>query len=288
LAAFEIVELFGHFNYAIPFNLEEHVTAFIAPNGTGKTLCLRLIAALFAQKWSVFREIEFSRAIYRFNDGSVIEVRKRTAAAGGEPDADTGISLSLIRPQKSRPITWIPKLNGKGKGVPQIDRYVPFLTKVGLDRFRHDHTGEVFSAFEAVDLYSEMLPEALRDVVYGGCPVEVADIIKSIDCKLIETQRLLILSDQRLEGYYGRPRPNSTLAITRKAEKLKDIISKEMNDYAALSQTLDRSFPKRVINRPMMDDPADLSRQLAELDNKRLELGRKLVFRHANLTPLAG
>ena len=60
---FEVEELFGEFKYTIPLNLDQHVTAVIAPNGIGKTLCLRMIAGLFEQKWTVFSDNVFSKNI---------------------------------------------------------------------------------------------------------------------------------------------------------------------------------------------------------------------------------
>jgi len=47
LIELRIERLFDEFDYTIPLSIVNHVTAIIAPNGTGKTLCLRMIAALF-------------------------------------------------------------------------------------------------------------------------------------------------------------------------------------------------------------------------------------------------
>jgi ABC-type sulfate/molybdate transport systems ATPase subunit len=66
LIKFKIKGLFDQFNYTIPLNLENHVTAIIAPNGTGKTLCLRLIAALFEHKWSLFADNFFPKYYTHF------------------------------------------------------------------------------------------------------------------------------------------------------------------------------------------------------------------------------
>jgi predicted ATPase len=62
------------------------------------------------------------------------------------------------------------------------------------------------------------------------------------------------------------------LAIARKAQTLKDIISRELNVYATLSQSLDRSFPKRVIQYTTPLPPEHLKAHLEELDRRRSEL----------------
>src|SRR5216684_5748063 len=56
LVYFEVKGLFQEFTYRIPINTEKRVTAIIAPNGSGKTICLRLINSLFQQQWSFFAD----------------------------------------------------------------------------------------------------------------------------------------------------------------------------------------------------------------------------------------
>lgn len=66
LVYFEVKGLFQEFTYRIPINTEKRVTAIIAPNGSGKTICLRLINSLFQQQWSFFADIDFERTEYHF------------------------------------------------------------------------------------------------------------------------------------------------------------------------------------------------------------------------------
>jgi ABC-type phosphate transport system ATPase subunit len=65
LSNFEVHGLFGEFTYTIPIKLEQRITAIIAPNGSGKTICLRLINALFTRKWLLFAGVEFDRIEYQ-------------------------------------------------------------------------------------------------------------------------------------------------------------------------------------------------------------------------------
>src|SRR5215212_1499274 len=76
LSLFEVYGLFGEFNYKIPVKLEQRITAIIAPNGSGKTICLRLINALFTRKWSLFSGIEFERVEYHFTSGEKLTIAK--------------------------------------------------------------------------------------------------------------------------------------------------------------------------------------------------------------------
>jgi len=270
LINFEVAGLFGRYDYKIPVSISEHVTAIIAPNGTGKTLCLRLIAALFNQKWSSFLEVDFSRVVYTFNNGMTIEVRKKTISSGEGAQAPRTFTLT-VKPLKGKPISWTPKSLEDRRTVP-VERYLPFMNRVAPDRWRDGHTGEVMPLDAVLEVYQDMLPEHITESVFGAKPRELVSIVSQIECKLIETQRLLILSDSEYDRYSGgRNKRTSNLAITRKAEKLKDIIAKEISAYASLSQSLDRSFPRRVITQAA-SNPEGLVEKLESLDKKRLEL----------------
>lgn len=266
LAKFEIIGLFGQFSYEIPLQIEEHVTAFIAPNGTGKTLCLRLIEALFAKRWSLFLEVDFKEAIYTFTDGSIVEVRRKPKTG----ESDTKITVNVRGPRGKA--SWSPRTS-ETRRVAHVERILPFLTRIGPERWRHDHTGRVMKLDEVVEEYGERLPDDMLEQFYGTLPPELLDLI-SIECKLIETQRLLVLHELDNAYYYDHsPRKTmSNLAITRKSEKIKQIIAGQINAYATLSQSLDRSFPRRVINQQSDISPEGLTDVLAGLDNKRKEL----------------
>ena len=76
LTSFNVDRLFHEFSPRIPLNLNEHITAVIGPNGRGKTVCLRLINALFRRQWYYFSSVAFSRVEYSFSTRETVEVFK--------------------------------------------------------------------------------------------------------------------------------------------------------------------------------------------------------------------
>src|SRR6516165_4706444 len=119
LAHFEVYQLFGEFNYKIPIKLEQRITAIIAPNGSGKTICLRLINALFTRKWSFFGGVEFNSAEYHFTSGHKLIIAKlgdsgEQSAGGG---LASGIELTLIA-SDGKMTTWKPVPDPKIKAQP--------------------------------------------------------------------------------------------------------------------------------------------------------------------------
>jgi hypothetical protein len=274
LSLFEVHGLFGEFFYRIPIKLDQRITAIIAPNGSGKTICLRMINALFTRKWSFFSGVEFERVEYHFTSGERLTISKV-----GEPGEQAGgglaggLQLRLVD-ANGKVTSWKPAPDPKIRAQP-IERYVGFLTRQGPNLFTHDFTDATYTFAEVVETFSEHLPEPYRNSLFGKEPAPIAAVTSAIDCHLIETQRLLVLKDDAVVDPYRRTRhQRSTLAISAKAQTLVEVIRRELTAYAALSQSLDRSFPKRVIGFGMQDIlPAEnLKSQLDELDQKRASL----------------
>ena len=247
LVYFEVKGIFQEFTYRIPINTEKRVTAIIAPNGSGKTICLRLINSLFQQQWSFFADIDFERTEYHFESGHRVCVTHEPK--GTDPDEalnSLGLAFAVVTPNGEtsvwRPGSSDPKV---ARSLP-IERYLSFLTRRSLNQFVHDYTGANYTLLEAVETFSSSLPPTFRSALYGDEPPQLRKLIKNIDCHLIETQRLLILKDENEDSYRSARGQRSSLAISKKAQTLKSVIAKDLTAYAALSQSLDRSFPKRV------------------------------------------
>lgn len=265
LESFHVSRLFGEFDHVIPLSQSSRITALIAPNGTGKTACLRLISALFRRQWSVFTSTEFHQIEYRFSDGRRVVVRHSTdddlldePILGLTFETHDGLSLDQ----------WSPKPSDQSPSrILRFEQYLPFLTRVAPARWMHDQTRQIFSTQEIIDLYGDQLPDSIVDSVNSRPSAALLSIIESIDCHLIETQRLLIIADDA-----SRRSTLSTLAISRKAQTLRTIIARELTAYAALSQSLDRSFPRRVIEHGPVQPFEDLTKGLEELDANRRKL----------------
>lgn len=275
LSHFHVENLFDEFSYSIPMRLDQRVTAIVAPNGAGKTLCLRLISALFEQKWSTFFNNKFSYILYKFTDETEIRVEQLFQPAATEERNDKQrpkVTVTITDAESSE--DWTIK-NIEARRIPaSVERYLPFLSRRGPDLWTHDLTGEAYTLQEVIENFSDQLPEPYKDQWYGKVPDRLYELVKEIDCHLIETQRLLILRDDPVKPPYYNPsrRPSSKLAISRKAQKLKEIIATDFGNYATLSQSLDRSFPRRVISDPNREPYGDLKERLQDLDRRRTEL----------------
>lgn len=187
LRLFHVEKLFDEFSYSIPLFLDQRVTAIVAPNGAGKTLCLRLISALFQEKWSAFSNNKFAYITYTFTDGTEVRVDQsdlvpdKNAKGKQRPSVKLTISRFTIQDE------WTVKAVDARRIPSSFDRYLPFLTRRGPDTWSHDFTGETYSPQEVLEQFGDQLPEAYRDQWYGEMPERLKNLVRAVDCHLIET-----------------------------------------------------------------------------------------------------
>ena len=202
--------------------------------------------------------------MFSFTDGSEVVV-KHTQPSESEVSDALGVTFTTRIGHDGPTEDWSPRtVEEIPLRVSRIEQYLPFLTRSGPRLWTHDLTRQAYSLQEVVETFGDQLPEHIPSSVNAPPPEALASLISQIDCHLIETQRLLVL---QADEY--RRSSNSTLAISRKAQTLKSIIAKELAAYAAISQSLDRSFPRRVLQQGPIEPRSGLTSALSDLDNLR-------------------
>ena len=68
----EVTGLFGLYNHKIDLNLQERVTIIHGPNGVGKTMLLKLVAALFSGRLVELARTHFSTFTVTLTDASIL------------------------------------------------------------------------------------------------------------------------------------------------------------------------------------------------------------------------
>ena len=95
----------------------------------------------------------------------------------------------------------------------------------------------------------------------------------SITVRLIDTERLRSIRHIDLRRR-SRKADSTELAVKRYAADLGATIQKKLAESAALSQSLDRTFPARLVQQGVISNVSDedIRSQLADLENKRSRL----------------
>lgn len=266
-------DLFGIFNHIIPLNTNERITIIHSPNGFGKTAMLRLLNGFFNSRYSVFHTIPFTKFRVDFSDGSSVEVIKQLDISEKKKNKDS-ITFDFYKNNSSKEsFSFEVDRNQPDSSfsIDIIDEVVPELRRIGTKAWRYLPTGENLSLNEVLERFEDVLPMGrLR-----GEPEWLEKLKSSINIRLIESQRLLnFTSSNRSTRLY--PNTNSSMLPTVSAysEEIAQLIQSKLSEYGTTSQSLDRTFPARVVKQSPAHDLTDeqLRYQLNELEYKRSRL----------------
>ena len=279
LKQFSVDGLFGLFHHIVPLNLSERITLIHAPNGFGKTIILRLISGFFGGSLAVFSEIEYGRVTLLFDDESRVEIEQE----GIQRELLPRNSRSKRRPytisyfQNSDTLVYNPDdrpSDGRLAGVAPSawERALPFLIRVGENEWRDQIVGDLIDSAELAHRYWDRLPAAARRP--SRIPEWLDTVRKSVHCRFIDTQRLFGLE----RGEYARSEPVMTPSVKTYSTELAVTIERLLASSATFSQSLDQSFPNKVIQRMresrLPPTESELRSRLAELNSKRERLAR--------------
>ncbi len=255
LASFSVQGLFGTFDHTIKFDQNERIKIVHGPNGFGKTSILRLIDAFFNPKYSTLRRVPYTKMVFTFSDGSIIEVRRVIRQA--EPKRNTEHESKLValeialRGTNVSPMTYElkpPRLDRERIPLSAIDDIIPALARIGQEEWLHQPTGRQFSLADVLEEFADQLPEF--EVRHHAEPDWLKEVVKSLPVYLIEAQRLLLPTARggKLSRMHGLPSPaGMSSAVSVYSKRMVDRIRETLAESAEVSQSLDSSFPKRLL-----------------------------------------
>jgi len=283
-----VTNLFGMFNHVIPLKLEDHVTIIHGPNGFGKTIILKLLSEIFSQadlqlfgrSYETLRTIPFEEFRIDFEDDYSFWMKKnaRTILVRATPSSFSNEIKQLI-PQitfydsdhatREKIFTLDLKLSSTvTPGIPilsMISSAIPELDYTGSN-WRLRPTGEELTFEDVLERFGDRLfyiwPRREE-------PDWLKDIRNSLSISLIETQRLSSLIKLSAEDSLIQP------TIVRYSQELAGILRKQLAASVALSQSLDSTFPARIV-RPNANyqnvTEQELRDRLANVEKKRARL----------------
>ncbi len=269
--------LFQIFDHRVPMKVQDRITIIHGPNGFGKTAILRLIDGLFNSRYSELRTIPFREFETIFEDGSTLRVNK--SASNGKDQGENALGPkitinyitestkeSFTLPRQSRSIH---ELNFP---IAAIDEIIPELERFGPRTWRNLTTSEQMTLEDVLERYGEVLPFPQSKGRHD--PPWLKEVRNSTDIRFIQTQRLFSSTTLRDRSRkFGQMTPMKAVVSEYSAE-LAGAIKSKLGEYATLSQSLDRTFPARLVKEEVSGVTAlqELSAKLAELEEKRSQL----------------
>lgn len=264
--------LFGIFDHVIPLNMNERITIIHGPNGFGKTAMLRMLNGFFNSRYSVFRTIPFTNFRVDFDNGNSVEVLKTSEALEkGKKREYISFDFYEFGLEKfSFPLNVTKSPPDLDFPVDILDDIIPELRRVGSKMWRYIPTGETLSLNDVIDRFEDLLPSKtkLREE-----PEWLEKLKSDIHVRLIESQRLLNFVPSRSSRLYSGT--SSMLpTVSAYSEEIAQLIQSKLTEYGTTSQSLDRTFPVRVVQQQPSPEVTDeqLRHQLNELEETRSRL----------------
>ena len=269
LTDFEIIGLYGRFDHRVSLHNEDRITILTAPNGFGKTAVINILHGFFSTNFDIVAKHQFEVASLRFDNGSVVNIRRQQSTLPGISDETLGTLQVELTTPNTDPEQWHYDTRGTLEDRPPVERYLPYLERTG-DSFFYGPTGEILTFFEVQQRFGDELPARFR--YHSPLTPMLRELIDSIECHLIETQRLLRMKIE------SRQRPNqgrkTEAVVDQNAADLADKIQAATRTYAIEAQRLDQSFPQRVLRQLPSSAPSEeeLRLSLKEIETKRQNL----------------
>ncbi len=281
-----ITGLFRLYDHDVPLHMDDRVTILHGPNGVGKTALLRLLAAAFGGRYTEFTKVPFKKLDIELSDGSVItfeQIEKRDK----RKRVQFGLKLSLKASGKTQPPIEIPLDNPEHRDwVVRFAAAYPLLEQVGADRWLDSSVGDEISTADVYNRYSDMSDRWRRRPEAVVEPEWFMELRGRVQVHLIETQRLLRMNT----ADSVRPGRQGAVIVPTVRDCARDLqmrITEALARYATASQSLDQSFPQRLLKAGGQPGLAtsDLKARMSGLNGKRGELQKIGLLDSATSSP---
>jgi predicted ATPase len=279
--------LFGIFDHEIPLNETERVTIIHGPNGFGKTVVLRMIAAVVEGTTFIFEQTPFDEFSLTLSDGTSRVVRRRVEKKAGSTESAVELEY-LIRDSAGSELAASPPVPENLPDVlyAHIDRFVPRPFTLRGKRWIDNQSGREYSLAAILKKF----PKASQAIPKKHRPKPIFEMPGDLEVFFVETNRLsselveqhsILRHDAYSVAYGGQEAflEDGPRQITPRVKQYsEDVVQKirfVLADYAKHSQESDRTFPERLV-RFLRDGEAlaerDILSRMAELENKRRRL----------------
>ncbi|MDY0387867.1 MAG: AAA family ATPase [Methanolobus sp.] len=255
----KIKKLFGLYDHEIKLNSDERITIIYGPNGVGKTIILQMLRSIFNTKYDIFYKIPFEEFSIEFDNDDVLFLEK---IYNEDKNRDELIANLNGNEASQIHLDFMPDT----KIFEEIIRNHPNLKKVGADEWLDFSDGEILDPGEVLYRYDIRWPVKTNGADWFD------DIKEKINIDFIETQRLITLDRSRTK--YPSPKTSIKKTVNNYSSELSKEVQRQLAKYATLSQSLDRSFPIRLVKKTMDADYTCLEQNMLKLEERRKNLIR--------------
>ena len=237
----EVDGLFGIYDHRIDLNLHDRITLLHGQNGVGKTTVLRMINAFLRNDMTYFSRIPFTRFLLVFKDNSSLELMPTDS----NTENDMG-SLTLTREGGEKKSGNMELRSDAEFLAAQTDYLKPHS---GIENTWIDiRYGKVLTEEEVLSRYGRRGRKHPRRQNLSW----LDEFLQNTDTHLIEAQRLMrtYLDSSSWPDFGPGPyrHPTPTSSVVECSRDFRQRLDHTMAAYGRQAQTLDQSFPQRLIS----------------------------------------
>lgn len=263
-------KLFGLYDHTIEMKLEDRVTIIHGPNGVGKTVILKFLVSLFAGRLAECVQVRFSSFDVELTDGTFLSLEAITDRELHNIDGNNSKQPFKLR-AKTAEGDFVHEIGMDGAISSNKHIIVHVKSKSDIDiEDPNDTTSKrsyyIGSQDEGSNDDTDLFPD--RRVLHTE-PAWFTTIRKKVSVHVIEAQRLLQIVIKK-NGFFTGNRQAMVPMVQHHAQDLRRRVNESLSQYASESQSLDRSFPDRLIRSSQEDlSIEEIKRRMSALDEKR-------------------
>ena len=251
----EIERLFGLYDHRVDLDQDDRVTILHGPNGVGKTHTLGMVNALLTGDTGYFRRVPCRKLRLTFSNGKV----ELAIECGGEQGQLT-LNQNGQCHEKVIPLRAESKDHPMRRTRPLTSAPVPEELREGGS----SRAGYLLSFFEKTET-----------------PSWFQSFLKHVSIHFIETQRLALSgprqeawsnprSDVWMSPWSNRESPLPT--VVERSREFTELFRETMANYGRQAQTLDQTFPQRLVAAKADNDNGEIQRRMAALKHETDQL----------------
>jgi len=274
----QIDNLFNDLSIKLPLKESSNISILYGPNGLGKTTLLTMIDALFNMRPTVLEEIPFTRFYVAMTNGEKLQLIKKNNTVRTTRNYLHGHIKSQIRSME----LMLTDAKGRSIAIDFASAFTVSISRYGLPTWYKQidvniwldrRTGERRTTEQLAARYPQLRNE-MESLASEQVKIDAVKrfLLENRVC-FIDTQRLVDKPRERARDVDEEIQEAQVLAVEKCSQKLMARISRVSLEYATKSQSLERTFPHRLLgHRNSYKRTRQLLSKLYEQEEYRKEL----------------